>query len=121
MKRSTDTKLSETQRHNIARRLIRPELNVSAVYIAIREHLEKLPGTPRILYAPCRAWRWTGGLGTSWLNAAEDQVFVKGEVIACEAGLYSPALGGGIRLERNSLVTADEPITLDNFQWSYET
>ena len=50
-----------------------------------------------------------------WLNKGTDQVFVEGEVIACEPGLYAKALSGGIRLEHNYLVTADGPRALDTF------
>jgi Xaa-Pro aminopeptidase len=50
-----------------------------------------------------------------WLNAGSDQTFVEGEVIACEPGLYSEALQGGIRLEHNYLVTADGPLAIDSF------
>jgi Xaa-Pro aminopeptidase len=50
-----------------------------------------------------------------WINAGSDQVFVEGEVVACEPGLYSPTLSGGIRLEHNYLVTAEGPVALDEF------
>ena len=50
-----------------------------------------------------------------WLNAGADGVFLDGEVIAFEPGLYSHALRGGIRLEHNYLITADGPIALDSF------
>jgi ABC-type lipoprotein release transport system permease subunit len=36
-------------------------------------------------------------------------------VIACEPGLYSEALRGGIRLEHNYLVTQDGPVPIDTF------
>jgi Xaa-Pro aminopeptidase len=101
--------------HQLARRLIRPGLSARAVYAEIREHLDQLPGTRGSFTHHAGHGVGQEGWEHPWLNAAGDQVFVKGEVIACEPGLYSASLGGGIRLEHNYLVTADGPIPLDNF------
>ncbi len=101
--------------HNIARRLIRPGLSVRAVYTEIREHLNKLPRTRGSFTHHAGHGVGQEGWEHPWLNAAGDQVFMKGEVIACEPGLYSPSIGGGIRIEHDYLVTADGPIALDTF------
>ena len=50
-----------------------------------------------------------------WLNAGSGQTFVEGEVIACEPGLYSEALRGGIRLKHNYVVTRNGPVPIDTF------
>lgn len=104
-----------SEAHNIAHRLIRPGLSARALYTEIREHLEKLPHTRGSFTHHAGHGVGQEGWEHPWLNAAGDQVFVKGEVIACEPGLYSVQLGGGIRIEHNYLVTDEGPIALDNF------
>lgn len=101
--------------HTIAYRLIRPGLRASDAYFAIRKHLDELPGTRGSFYHHAGHGVGPEGWEHPWLNAAGDQVFVKGEVIACEPGLYADHMGGGIRLEHDYLVTDDAPVALDRF------
>jgi Xaa-Pro aminopeptidase len=101
--------------HEVARRLIRPGLPALAVYEQIRTHLERMPLTRGSFTHHAGHGVGMEGWERPWLNAGSDQVFVEGEVIACEPGLYSDSLRGGIRLEHNYLVTADGPVALDTF------
>lgn len=101
--------------HAIARRLIRPGLRTSEVYFEIQKYLDDFPGMKGSFCHHAGHGVGQQGWEQPWLNAGGNEVFVKGEVIACEPGLYSPSLAGGIRLERNYLVTDDAPVALDNF------
>ena len=101
--------------HDVAQRLIRPGNRTRDVYIAIREHLGKHPGTERSFTHHAGHGVGMEGWEQPWLNRGSDQTFLEGEVIACEPGLYSAALNGGVRLEHNYLVTAHGPVPLDTF------
>jgi Xaa-Pro aminopeptidase len=101
--------------HEIARRMIRPGASTSAVYHEIRSFLDQRPGTRGSFTHHAGHGVGMDGWEQPWLNAGSDQVFVEGEVIACEPGLYAEELGGGIRLEHNYLVTSDGPVALDSF------
>jgi Xaa-Pro aminopeptidase len=101
--------------HDIARRQIRPGASTRAVYEEIRTFLERHPGTKGSFTHHAGHGVGIDGWEQPWLNAGSDQTFVEGEVIACEPGLYSEALRGGIRLEHNYLVTQDGPVPIDTF------
>jgi Xaa-Pro aminopeptidase len=101
--------------HRLARRLIRPGIAARDLYEAVRAHLDG--------FAPARG-SFTHHLGHGvgmdawefpWLIPGSDQVIREGDVIACEPALYSTELRGGIRLEHNYLVGADEAVPLDSF------
>lgn len=101
--------------HEVARRCIRPGASTRVAYEELRDFLA--------LHAPARgSFTHHAGHGVGmegweqpWLNAGSDQTFIEGEVIACEPGLYSEALQGGIRLEHNYIVTSDGPLAIDTF------
>ncbi len=50
-----------------------------------------------------------------WIIPGSDQVFEDGDVIAVEPACYSEALQGGVRLERNYIVTKERLINLSSF------
>jgi Xaa-Pro aminopeptidase len=50
-----------------------------------------------------------------WLIPGSDHVFEAGDVVAVEPGCYSEALRGGVRLERNYVVTAGGVENLSEF------
>jgi Xaa-Pro aminopeptidase len=101
--------------HEVARRCIRPGYSAREAYDQIRAFLERHPGTERSFSHHAGHGVGMDGWEQPWINAGTDQTFIEGEVIACEPGLYSPALRGGIRLEHNYLVTQDGPTPLDSF------
>lgn len=101
--------------HEIARECIRPGVRSREAYEEIRAFLDRHTGTEGSFTHHAGHGVGMDGWEQPWLNAGSDQVFVEGEVIACEPGLYSPALQGGIRLEHNYLVTNGEPVPLDSF------
>ncbi len=101
--------------HRIAAPLIAPGKRATDVYRAIREHLNRHEPTRDSFHHHAGHGVGMEGWEQPWLNAGGDQMFVEGEIIACEPGLYSQSLHGGIRLEHNYLVTADGPVALDTF------
>jgi Xaa-Pro aminopeptidase len=101
--------------HDIANRCIRPGASTRAAYTEIRDFLGRHRGTEGSFTHHAGHGVGMDGWEQPWLNAGSDQTFVEGEVIACEPGLYSEALQGGIRLEHNYLVTADGPLAIDSF------
>ena len=101
--------------HDTARRQIRPGAPTRAVYEEVRAFLDRHPGTRGSFTHHAGHGVGMDGWEQPWLNAGSDQTFVEGEVIACEPGLYSEALRGGIRLEHNYLVTQDGPVPIDTF------
>jgi Xaa-Pro aminopeptidase len=101
--------------HETAQRLIRPGLPARAVYEGLRDHLHTLPLTAGSFWHHAGHGVGMEGWEQPWLNAGTDQIFVEGEVIACEPGLYHESLQGGIRLEHNYLVTSAGPEPLDTF------
>ena len=101
--------------HDVAKRFFRPGVSTRAAYEEIREFLNRHPGTEGSFTHHAGHGVGMDGWEQPWLNAGSDQVFVEGEVIACEPGLYSEALRGGIRLEHNYLVTQDGPVAIDSF------
>jgi Xaa-Pro dipeptidase len=71
-----------------------------------------------------RGWRFPHHLGhgiglspheSPRLNPNWNDVFQVGDVFTAEPGLYSPELGGGVRLEKNYLVTGDGITALCSF------
>jgi Xaa-Pro aminopeptidase len=101
--------------HDIARRVIRPGVSTSSVYHEVRTYLERYVSTRGSFTHHLGHGVGMDGWEQPWINAGSDQVFIEGEVVACEPGLYSVSLGGGIRLEHNYLVTAGGPVPLDEF------
>jgi Xaa-Pro aminopeptidase len=101
--------------HEPAKRLLRPGLPVLAAYEQTREFLDRFTPTKGSFTHHAGHGVGMEGWERPWLNAGADGVFLDGEVIAFEPGLYSHALRGGIRLEHNYLITADGPIALDSF------
>jgi Xaa-Pro aminopeptidase len=101
--------------HDVAKRCIRPGASTRTAYEEIRDFLHRHRGTEGSFTHHAGHGVGMDGWEQPWLNAGSDQVFVEGEVIACEPGLYSEALQGGIRLEHNYLVTNDGPVALDSF------
>jgi Xaa-Pro aminopeptidase len=101
--------------HWIAIDYIRPGASTRAVWAELRAFLDRHPGTQGSFTHHAGHGVGMDGWEQPWLNAGSEQFFLEGEVIACEPGLYSPALQGGIRLEHNYLVTAGEPVALDSF------
>ena len=99
----------------MARALIKPGASARQVYDRIRDHLDELDLTRGSFTHHAGHGVGMEGWEQPWLNQGSEQVFVEGEVIACEPGLYAKALSGGIRLEHNYLVTADGPRALDTF------
>jgi Xaa-Pro aminopeptidase len=101
--------------HDVAKRRIRPGASTRQAYEDIRAFLDEHSGTEGSFKHHAGHGVGADGWEQPWLNAGSDQVFVEGEVIACEPGLYAPKLRGGIRLEHNYLVTANGPEPLDSF------
>jgi Xaa-Pro aminopeptidase len=101
--------------HEVARRCIRPGASARTAYEEIRDFLHRHRGTEGSFTHHAGHGVGMDGWEQPWLNAGSDQVFVEGEVIACEPGLYSERLQGGIRLEHNYLVTQDGPVAIDSF------
>jgi Xaa-Pro aminopeptidase len=101
--------------HEIARRYVRPGASTRDVYEEIRAFLDRHPRTKGSFTHHAGHGVGMEGWEQPWLNAGSDQTFVEGEVIACEPGLYSEALRGGIRLEHNYVVTHDGPVPIDTF------
>ena len=101
--------------HRIAERILRPGAFARDVYRELRAHLDGFEA------AKGSFWHHAGhGVGLNewefpWLTPGSDHVIRQGEVVACEPGLYSEELQGGIRLEHNYLVGADEAVALDQF------
>jgi Xaa-Pro aminopeptidase len=101
--------------HSIAKRLIRPGAPVRAVYDEIRAHLDRFEVARGSFHHHAGHGVGMEGWEQPWLNPGSDQVFLEGEVIACEPGVYAEALNGGIRLEHNYLVTGGDPEPMDTF------
>jgi Xaa-Pro aminopeptidase len=101
--------------HDIAREYIRPGLSTRAAYAEIERFLNRHPLAPGSFTHHAGHGVGMEGWEQPWLNAGSDQTFVEGEVIACEPGLYSEQLRGGIRLEHNYIVTHDGPVPIDSF------
>lgn len=101
--------------HKLAQRLIRPGSPARLVYEEIRAHLER--------FAPARgSFTHHAGHGVGmdawefpWLIPGSDQIIEEGDVLACEPGLYSVEMQGGVRLEHNYLVGANGVTALDTF------
>ncbi|HLJ85363.1 MAG TPA: Xaa-Pro peptidase family protein [Candidatus Angelobacter sp.] len=87
-----------------AESLIRPGVRASAVYNLIRARIDS--------FAIARgsfSHHAGHGIGLDpqeppWIIPGSDHVFEVGDVIAMEPACYSPALQGGVRLERNYVV-----------------
>jgi Xaa-Pro aminopeptidase len=101
--------------HEVARKLIRPGVPTSSVYREVRTYLEENVSTRGSFTHHLGHGVGMDGWEQPWINAGSDQIFLEGEVVACEPGLYSASIGGGIRLEHNYLVTAAGPVALDGF------
>ncbi len=101
--------------HRIAERILRPGAFARDVYRELRAHLDGFEA------AKGSFWHHAGhGVGLNewefpWLTPGSDHVIREGEVVACEPGLYSEELQGGIRLEHNYLVGANGAVALDQF------
>ena len=99
--------------HRMAGRILRPGARAADVYREIKTHLDR--------FEPAKGsfWHHAGhGVGLNewefpWLTPGSDHVLREGEVVACEPGLYSEELQGGIRLEHNYLIGADGATPLD--------
>jgi Xaa-Pro aminopeptidase len=101
--------------HDVAQRCIRPGASARSAYEEIRAFLHQRPGTAGSFTHHAGHGVGMDGWEQPWLNAGTDQAFIEGEVIACEPGLYSAALQGGIRLEHNYFVTSDGLVAIDSF------
>jgi Xaa-Pro aminopeptidase len=101
--------------HAIAHRMIHPGVPAKDVYHALKRHLDTFEA------AKDSFWHHAGhGVGMSgwelpWLTPGSNDVIRDCEVLACEPGLYSKTLQGGIRLEHDYLVTSEGVTTLDHF------
>lgn len=90
----------------MAERAIRPGVAVRAVYQQVKDFLDGAD-------AERSFWHHLGhGIGHRGHEApriipGSEEVFEEGDVITLEPGVYGTALGGGIRLEDNYVVTAD--------------
>ena len=110
-----DTWAHIMEAHRIAQRVIRPGATGREVYTAIRDHLETFAPTRGSFSHHAGHGLGMDGWEFPWLTPGSEQVIQEGEVIACEPGLYSEDLQGGIRLEHNYLVGAGGVTALDSF------
>ncbi len=101
--------------HELAQRLIRPGASCRAIYEEIRTQLDRFEPAKGSFYHHAGHGLGMDAWEFPWLIPGSDQVIQEGDVIACEPGLYSEALAGGIRLEHNYLVGKDSVTTLDTF------
>ncbi len=101
--------------HTIAQRIIRPGVPAREVYEAIRAHLDRFEPARGSFTHHAGHGLGMDGWEFPWLTPGSDQLVWQGEVIACEPALYSPRMGGGIRLEHNYLVGEEGVTPLDSF------
>lgn len=101
--------------HRIAQRIIRPGARAREIYEEIRAHLERFAPTKGSFTHHAGHGVGMDGWEFPWLTPGSDHVIQEGEVVACEPGIYSQELQGGIRLEHNYLVGKDRSTPLDEF------
>ncbi len=101
--------------HALAQKLIRPGVACREVYEQVRAHLEKFEPARGSFYHHAGHGIGMDGWEYPWLTPGSGQTIQEGEVLACEPGLYSEELSGGIRLEHNYLVGKDGVAALDSF------
>lgn len=101
--------------HRIAGRILRPGARARDVYQEIRSHLDRFAPAAGSFFHHAGHGLGMNGWEFPWLTPGSGQVVQEGEVIACEPGLYSEELQGGIRLEHNYLVGKDGVTALDSF------
>ena len=88
------------------------------VYEAIKAHLEKFEGAQGSFWHHAGHGVGLNGWELPWLTPGSEDTIMDREVLACEPGLYSDAMQGGIRLEHNYLVTPEGVTALDRFPMS---
>ena len=101
--------------HEIARRTIAPGVPAKEVYHAIKTHLDKFEPASGSFWHHAGHGVGMAGWELPWLTPGSEHVIQDREVLACEPALYAEAMGGGLRLEHNYLVTPEGVTALDHF------
>jgi Xaa-Pro aminopeptidase len=103
----------------LAESLIKPGVSTRSVYHVVKEFLEASPLSKKSFRHHLGQGIGHRGHESSRIIPGSEDLFAEGHIVTLEPDIYTKVLQGGIRLEDNYVLRADEPEDL--FQFSLGT